>query len=88
MSSAPTTSYPVTPLRPIQAVECPGAPLRTKTSLKVSIPEGMGRALVFPEATPNGAPDAPRAVDAPWAPKKARLAEMSFSATPVRLFEQ
>jgi hypothetical protein len=74
MASMSSSSRPSTPNRPIQAVECPGAPLRIKTSLTVSIPEGMGRALVFPDAMSNGAPDAPRASDAPWAPKKARFA--------------
>ena len=75
MSSAPSTSRPSTPNRSIQTGGCPGAPLRVKTSLEVSIPEGMGRVLVFPDATPFDAPDAPRAI--PRAPKKARY-EGSF----------
>ena len=90
MSSVSSTSFPSTPNRSIQAIECPGAPRRMKTSLEVSIPEGMGRALVFPEAPLNGVPDAPRARDAPWAPKKARF-EGSFTgdaSSVKKLFEQ
>ncbi len=67
-----SVSQPSTPNRPIQAIECPGAPARVKSTLKISIPEGLGRALIFPDVAANGA-EAPRASDAPWAPKKARF---------------